>query len=116
MARYGDNHKGGRPTKAEQMGLEKRMNKAFQAVTKGEAAYGATRVIEEMFKIAFEEDNPKRFDALKWLTDRYFGKEPKPIHQEINVSENLGIEIKDYLKNAYGETNNKSDIQTTTDE
>lgn len=104
MARSGNNHRGGRPTKAEEMGLEKRMNDAFKAVTKNKDHDGATQVIQEMFKIAMSEDHAKKFDALKWLTDRYFGKEPKAIIQEIDIKHELDRgTIKDFFGGSFDE-------------
>ena len=117
MARYGDKHKGGRPSKAEQMGLAKRLEKAFQNVTNNKTeGYGATKVIEEMFKIALDEDNPKRFEALKWVTDRYYGKEPKAIIQETTHHGDVGIKIAEILKDSYEQSQDQRDIPSTPDE
>ncbi len=103
MARYGTEHKGGAPTKAERMGLDKRMAEAFAKVSRNKDAEGATKVIEEMWKIALNDDpkNIKRFDALKWITDRYYGKEPKALIIDAEV-EHKGVNVKDllnYVKN-----------------
>ena len=108
-------HKGGRPTKAEEMGLDKKMAKAFKNVTNGRPGYGSTKVIEEMWKIALDNDNAKRFEALKWITDRYYGKEPKAIIQETKITTNE-FSPEEILKQAYEQDQDQSDIQADTNE
>ena len=83
MGRYGDNHKGGRPTKAEEMGLEKNMNEAFKALsTKRDITGidGAEGILHLMWDKAADGD----IKAIQWLAERYYGKEPKAIIQEVN--------------------------------
>ena len=100
MARNGDNHKGGRRSKAEELGLNKRMAQAFKKVSKGEDADGATRVIEELWKIGLNVDHAKQFDALKWITDRYYGKEPKQIIVEGDIEHNGAESLQNFIKQA----------------
>lgn len=84
------NHKGGRKTKAEEMGLEKRLNDAFKAVSRGKHKEGATEVLKGIWLIAADSGHPKQFEALKWITDRYYGKEPKAIIKETNFTLDRG--------------------------
>lgn len=90
MARYGNNHKGGRPSKAEAMGLDKKMAKAFNALSKGNTSKdGSVEVLKQIFSIAMDPEHPKQVEMLKWVSERYFGKEPKAIHQEITLEGGL---------------------------
>lgn len=96
-------HKGGRPTKAKQMGLPDKFEKAFKKVSAGKSsAHGAQVVIDEMVRIALDPNHSKQYDALKWVTDRYFGKEPKAIIQETNVEIGASANLKELLQ--YNET------------
>ena len=83
----------GRPSKAKQMRLLERLEETYHetaiALFKGQVKAedivkmeGADAVISQMWEIALDVNHANQFAALKWITDRYFGKEPKAILSE----------------------------------
>ena len=112
----GGNKSAGRKTKAEEMGLEARLNKVFEAFTEGYTDVdGADVVLVKLRDIAMDTSHAKHFDALKWFTDRYFGKEPKALIVDSEVT-HKGLDVTEILKNAYGVSNDKRDIPSSTNE
>ena len=117
-------HKGGRPPKQVEMMLDKRLQKAYQQITKHTKREGADAVLREFWKIAMDEDHPKQYDALKWISERYFGKEPRAVLVEHKHEHKADFNIQEVIANAYqpktidithvedGETSNKSDLSS----
>lgn len=116
-ANNGGNKNAGRKTKAEEMGLEKRLNRVFQELTDDrDDVDGADVVLVKLRDIALDPGHSKHFEALKWFTDRYFGKEPKALIVDQEVNHNgVGVDVAAILKGAYG-NKDKSSISGSTDE
>ena len=94
------NNIGGRKTKAEEMGLEKRMNDAFNAVTNGQVGHdGATEVLSLMWMKAIEQD----YKAIEWIAHRYYGKEPKSIIKDVTVHSDVVSDAFEYFKETFGD-------------
>ncbi len=94
-------HKGGRPSKAETMGLERRLREAFDAVTGNKGEYeGATEVLKLMWSKALDKDDSKQFDAIKWITDRYYGKEPKQIIIDGEIEHDAAESLQNFINQA----------------
>ena len=121
-------HKGGRPTKSEELGLPSRLQAAYKFVSKNKVREGADEVLQLMWKTARDKDHPKQFDALKWLTERYYGKEPKAIVVQHNHEHKSDFNIQAAIAQAFApktieiehETiehpEDQSDLQTDTGE
>ena len=110
----GGNKTAGRKTKAEEMGLEARLNKVFEAFTEGYTDVdGADVVLVKLRDIAMDTSHAKHFDALKWFTDRYFGKEPKALIVDQSTTLSIPEEgIKDFYKNLFKQDDDRTDKPT----
>ena len=122
-------HRGGRPKKEKQMELERRLQQSYQQITKHTKREGADAVLRGFWKIAMDDKHPKQYDALKWISERYYGKEPKAVLVQHEHNHRADFNIQEAIANAYqpktieikheeidGSTNNKSDLSADTSE
>ena len=98
------NHSGGRRTKAEEMGLGKHLNESFKALADAkniEGIDGAEGILHMMWDKAHSGD----IKAIQWIAERYFGKEPKAIIQDINISGDVVTTLGDFFNGAFNDRN-----------
>lgn len=115
-------HKGGRPTKAEEMGLEKHLNSAYQKLSKGKL--DGTPGAEAILQLMWNKASKGEYKAIEWIAHRYYGREPKAIIQEIKATGDFKFVLAEHLKTAFDDGINttgqpsktKPDIQGPTDE
>ena len=104
----------GRKSKAQELGLSARMADAYRFISKNKVKEGATAVIEHMWKIALDKDHAKQFEALKWITDRYYGKEPQALVVEHNHN-HKAVDLQKLITDAFKPADTIIDITPETD-